>query len=195
MGRVASSRGVVTSHHPAQGRAAREPSGPAALGWLSRVRGASSSGTNAAGTREPRFGGRHRTFRSRVRSLEGGAPFWASQRGTRHPDIDSRPLGAVFVRIWGESCTDRSSSRGPLVARPAALSPPRCATNSRARGPRAVLADPNALLGWPKVAEAARLPGRGLGPYPTNLRVRNYVHLARPLPARRASPARRRRAR
>ena len=136
------------------------------------MRGASPSGANVAGTREPHFGGRHRTSRSRVRCLEGGAPFWATQRGTRHPDIDSRPLGAVFIRIWGESCTDRSSSRGPLVARPAALSPPRCATNSRARGPRAVLADPNALLGWPKVTEAARLPGRGVEPQAINLRVR-----------------------
>ena len=39
--------------------------------------------------------------------------------------------------------------------------------------PRAVLADPNRLLGWPKVAEAARLPGRGVEPRATNLRVRN----------------------
>ena len=39
--------------------------------------------------------------------------------------------------------------------------------------PRAVLADPNGLLGWPKVAEAARLPGRGLEPQATNLRVHN----------------------
>ena len=39
---------------------------------------------------------------------------------------------------------------------PTALSPPRCATNSRARRSRAVLADPNGLLGWPKVTEAAR---------------------------------------
>ena len=117
------------------------------------------------------FGARNRISpRSRVRCLEGAAPFWASQRGTRHPDIDSRPLGAVFIRIWGESCTDRSSSRGPLVARPAALSPPHCATNLRARGARAVLADPNALLGWPNVTEAARLPGRGVEPQATNLR-------------------------
>ncbi len=45
------------------------------------------------------------------------------------------------------------------------------------------------------VTEAARLPGRGLEPQATNLRVRNYVHLARPLPVPRARPARRRRAR
>ena len=57
------------------------------------------------------------------------------------------------------------------MVRPAALSPPPCATNSRARGPRAVLADPNCLLGWPKVTEAARLPGRGVEPQATNLRV------------------------
>ena len=37
--------------------------------------------------------------------------------------------------------------------------------------PRAVLADPNGLLGWPKVTEAARLPGRGVEPQATNLRV------------------------
>ena len=43
----------------------------------SRLRGASPSAANAAGTRESHFGGRHRTSRSRVRCLEGGAPFWA----------------------------------------------------------------------------------------------------------------------
>ena len=57
--------------------------------------------------------------------------------------------------------------------RPAAVSSLPCATNSRARVQRAILADPNALLEWPKVTEAARLPGRGLGPYPTNLRVQD----------------------
>ena len=34
-----------------------------------------------------------------------------------------------------------------------------------------ILADPNALLGWPKVTEAARLPGRGVEPQATILRV------------------------
>jgi len=143
-----SSRGVVASHHHPQGRAVRVTSVPAALGWLSRVRGASPSGANVVGRREPRFGGRHRTngtSRSRVRCLEGGAPFWASQRGTRHPDIDSRPLGAVFIRIRSQSCIDRQSWARPFLVRPAADRPPPCATKSRARGPRAVLADPNAL--------------------------------------------------
>ena len=34
---------------------------------------------------------------------------------------------------------------------------------------RAVLTDQNGLLGWPKVTEAARLPGRGVEPRATNL--------------------------
>ena len=135
---------------------------------------ASQTCTNCPGTRFCHFGAAMEISRYKIRCLKGGTPFWATQRGTRHPDIDSRPLGAVFIRIWGESCTDRSSSRGPLVARPAALSPPRCATNSRARGQRAILADPNALLGWPKVTEAARLPGRGVEPQATNLRAQNH---------------------
>ena len=93
MGRVASSRGVVTSHHPAQGRAAREPSVAVALGWLSRVRGASSSGTNAAGTREPRFGGRHRTSPSRVRCLGGGL-----RRSGPHSEVRD-----ILISILGHS--------------------------------------------------------------------------------------------
>ena len=73
----------------------------------------------------------------------GGAPFWASRRGTRHPDIGSRPFGAVFIWIRGRSCIDRSSSRGPLHARPAALCPPQSEERSdqirgtgATRGPR-----------------------------------------------------------
>ena len=37
----------------------------------SKPRGASLSGANVAGAREPRFGGRHRTSRSRVRCYGG----------------------------------------------------------------------------------------------------------------------------
>ena len=107
------------------------------------MRGASPSGTRGAGTRESHFGGRHRTFRYRIRCWRGGAPFWASWRGTWHPYIDSRPLGALFIRIRGWSCTDRSSSRGPLHALPAALRPPQSEERSDqirgtgvTRGPR-----------------------------------------------------------
>ena len=125
---------------------------------------ASLNCTKSLGRRVRHFGGRHRTSRSRVRCLEGAAPFWTSQRGTRHPDIDSGPLEAVFIRIRSQSCTDRSSSRGPLVAHPAALSPPPCATKSRPRALRAVLADPNALWWRPSVTGAARRSRRGLAP-------------------------------
>jgi hypothetical protein len=94
------------------------------LGWLSCVRRASRSGTRGAGRRDSHFGGRHRTSCYRVRCWRGGAPFWASRRGTRHPDIGFRPFGAVFIWIRGRSCIDRSSSRDPLHAPPAALCPP-----------------------------------------------------------------------
>ena len=124
MGRVASSRGVVTSHHPAQGRTARVPSVPAALGWLSRVRGAPPSGANLVGRREPRFGGRHRTSRSRVRWLRGVHVSRGPRRGTWRPDMHSGRVKAVFIRIRARSCTDRSSSRAPRHAHPAALRPP-----------------------------------------------------------------------
>ena len=52
-----------------------------------------------------------------------------------------------------------------------AVPAPHHRTKSRARGARAILADQNGLLGWPKVTEAARLPGRGVEPHATNLRV------------------------
>ena len=117
------------------------PSG--VLGWLSCVRRASRSGARGAGRRDSHFGGRHRTSCYRVRCWRGGAPFWASRRGTRHPDIGSRPFGAVFIWIRGRSCIDRSSSRGPLHARPAALCPPQSEERSdqirgtgATRGPR-----------------------------------------------------------
>ena len=113
------------------------------LGWLSCVRRASRSGARGAGRRDSHFGGRHRTSCYRVRCWRGGAPFWASRRGTRHPDIGSRPFGAVFIWIRGRSCIDRSSSRGPLHARPAALCPPQSEERSdqirgtgATRGPR-----------------------------------------------------------
>ena len=129
MGRVASSRGVVTSHHPAQGRTARVPSVAAALGSLSRVRGAPPSGANVAGTREPRFGGRHRTSRSRVRCLRGVHGSRGSRRGTWRPDMHSGRVKAVFIRIRARSC-DRSSSRAPRHAHPAALRPPQSEARS-----------------------------------------------------------------
>jgi len=141
------------------------PSG--VLGWLSWVRRASRSGTRGAGRRESHFGGRHRTSCYRVRCWRGGAPFWASRRGTRHPDIGSRPFGAVFIWIRGRSCIDRSSSRGPLHARPAALCRHRARsapTRSGARGPRAVLADAKCLWWRARLTAATRRPRRGLGP-------------------------------
>ena len=58
-----------------------------------------------------------------------------------------------------------------------AVPAPHHRTKSRARGARAILADQNGLLGWPKVTEAARLPGRGLEPQATNLRVRNSAQV------------------
>ena len=94
------------------------------LGWHSCVRRASRSGIRGLGRRESHFGGRHRTSCSRVRCWRGGAPFWALQRGTRHPDIGSRPLGAVFVRFRARSCIDLPPRRAFLVSRPAALCPP-----------------------------------------------------------------------
>ena len=94
------------------------------LGWLSCVRGASPSGTRGAGRRESHFGGRHRTSRYRIRCLQGVHGSRGTRRGTRRPDIDSRPLGAVFIRIRSRSCIDRSSSRVPRHAHPAALCPP-----------------------------------------------------------------------
>ena len=101
---------------------APRPSG--VLGWLSCVRGASPSGTRGAGRRESHFGGRHRTSRYRIRCLQGVHGSRGTRRGTRRPDIDSRPLGAVFIRIRSRSCIDRSSSRVPRHAHPAALCPP-----------------------------------------------------------------------
>lgn len=120
---------------------APRPSG--VLGWLSCVRRASRSGTRGAVRRYSHFGGRHRTFRYRIRCWRGGAPFWASRRGTRHPDIGSRPFEAVSIRIRARSCIDRSCSRDPLHARPAALRPPQSEERSdqirgtgATRGPR-----------------------------------------------------------
>ena len=86
--------------------------------------GASLSCVRGAGERESHFGGRHRTFRYRIRCLRGVRGSRGPRRGTWHPGIDSRPFGALFIRIRGRSCIDRSSSRGPLHARPAALRPP-----------------------------------------------------------------------
>jgi hypothetical protein len=60
----------------------------------------------------------------RIRCLRGVHGSRGPRRGTWHPGIDSRPFGAVFIWIRGRSCIDRSSSRGPLHARPAALRPP-----------------------------------------------------------------------
>ena len=94
------------------------------LGWCSCVRRASRSGIRGPGRRESHFGGRHRTSCSRVRCWRGGAPFWALQRGTRHPDIGSRPIGAVFIRIRARSCIDLPPRQAFLVSHPAALCPP-----------------------------------------------------------------------
>jgi hypothetical protein len=120
---------------------APRPSG--VLAWLSCVRGASRSGTRGAGTRESHFGGRHRTFRYRIRRLRGVRGSGGPRRGTWRPDMLSRRVEAVFIRIRGWSCTDRSSSRGPLHALPAALRPPQSEERSDqirgtgvTRGPR-----------------------------------------------------------
>jgi len=65
------------------------------------VRGASPSAANAAGTREPRFGCRHRTSRSRVRWLR----VVCHSRATRPPlgnrGIHSRPLWRLRTRSRG----------------------------------------------------------------------------------------------
>ena len=65
------------------------PSG--VLAWLSCVRGASPPGTRGAERRESHFGGRHRTSRYRIRCPRGVHGSWGARRGTRRPDIGSRP--------------------------------------------------------------------------------------------------------
>ena len=56
--------------------------------------------------------------------------------------------------------------------------------------PRAVLADPNGLLGWPKVTETARLPGRGVEPRATNLRVLAFLPYLLPERTAKSAPGR-----
>ena len=63
-----------------------------------------------------------------------------------------------------------------------AVPAPHHRTKSRARGARAILADPNGWWWQPKVTEANRLPGRGIEPQATNLRVRNQRHYQRVAP-------------
>ena len=115
---------VVAGYHPPtrtyvyHQRATLKPSALGESGWASCVARASQICTKPPGRRLRHFGGGERISCSRVRCLEGGAPFWASRRGTRHPDIGSRPLGAVFIRIRGRSCIDHSSSRVPRHAHP-----------------------------------------------------------------------------
>jgi hypothetical protein len=90
-------------------------------------------------------------------------------------DILISILGHSGPSLYGSGASrvpiDRLAEAPLFVARPEAVSAPPCATNSRARGARAVLADQNGLLGWPKVTEAARLPSRGIERQATNLRV------------------------
>ena len=174
---------MVASHHPAQGRAAREPSVAVALGWFSCVRGASLSGANVAETRDPRFGGRHRTSRSRVRWLRGVHGSRGPRRGTWRPDMHSRRVKAVFIRIRARSCTDRSSSRAPRHAHPAALRPPQSEERSdqiEAVGATCGPSRPKRLLvvtqGHRGVAQT---PGRGIEPQATNLRVRYATNIWR----------------
>ena len=110
------SEGVLTSHHPKRGLALRVLVGVVALGWLSWAPWASPSCVRGAGTRESHFGGRDRTSCSRIRCSEAQTRFGASERGTRSPDIDSRPLKAVFVWIQVQSCTIPPNCRAPFPA-------------------------------------------------------------------------------
>ena len=73
-------------------------------------------------------------------------------------------------KAFGSARTARGPRARELVAQRGGLS----AAGRATRGQRAILADPNALLGWPKVTEAARLPGRGVEPQATNLRAQNH---------------------
>ena len=84
---------------------------PECVGHLRRVPGG-LEGENRI------FGGRHRTSATGFGAWRGGAPFWASRRGTRHPDIDSRPLGAVFIRIRGGRVPIARLAEAPLSRAP-----------------------------------------------------------------------------
>ena len=92
--------------------------------------------------------------------LQCGAAGAGASRGlgvcAEHARLAARGESARAMEIGDFLVGLGPGGNSQCVVRPAALSPPACATNSRPRAPRAILADPDALLGWPKVAEAAR---------------------------------------
>jgi hypothetical protein len=105
----------------------------------------------------------------------------ASRRGTWHPDIGSRPIGAVFIRIRARSRIDLPPRQAFLVARPAAACPPHHGERSDQIEAAGATRDPRRQKGlrWAaKVTAAARRPRSGLGPQVRNLRVLfKYRHL------------------
>ena len=121
---------MLTSHHPKLGQPLRVLAGVVELGRLSWPPWASPSCVRGAGKREPHFEGRHRTSPSRVRCLRGVHGSRGPRRGTWRPDMHSGRVKAVFIRIRARSCTDRSSSRAPRHAHPAALRPPQSEARS-----------------------------------------------------------------
>ena len=110
-------------------------------------------------------------------------------RPLRNRGIDSRPLWRLRTRSRGESCVDRPSSARFLLALPPRVERHEAWAGSdqlegagATRGPRR----PKRHVVVTRVAEATRLPSRGVEPQATNLRVRDKggrscrLHLKRP---------------